>query len=278
MKSKVTMAAFVAALLTGATGVHAAVCAGINTAGTFTTYSGVDAAPAPAFAVNVNEAPAVCKGALDTATDGISSQSFDGFANFAPGSGNPLNVTFSGTATPNGAAITGALMNVVTDTLGNLFGRFDTTNGAGLTLDQQKYLEVASTITVTFTNAVGAFGFYATDLGDFGASLLYELYDANGVKQKDGTIFSAVGAASIDGTLLFWGFVEADLATTYKSLKLVYSCSSCGDNLDGIGFDDMFVVDRQIGGPGPDVPEPATLVLVGLALLGGAAARKFVKR
>ena len=273
MKSKVTMAAFVAALLTGATGVHAAVCAGINTAGTFTTYSGVDAAPS--LAVNVNAAPAICKGALVAATTGAGSESFDGFAGFAS---SPLNVTFSGAATANGAAITGALMNVVTDTLGNPSGRFDTTNGALLTSDQQKYLEVASTITVTFTNAVGAFGFYATDLGDFGASLLYELYDANGVKKKDGTIFSAVGAASIDGTLLFWGFVEADLATTYKSLKLVYSCSSCDGNLDGVGFDDMFVADRLAGEPNPRVPEPASLALVGLALLGGAAARKFAKR
>jgi hypothetical protein len=174
------------------------------------------------------------------------------FNNGSNGTGsNPITATLSGAG-------------VVLDLAGS--GRFNTTAGGS------HYLSVDSgtEFDISFDTAIAAFGFYGTDIGDFGGTLTAYLKHAGSSEEDEFIIRSGANAAP-SGSLLFWGF--ASVNASYDKIRFVATGTS---QTDVFGFDDFVVADSsqiRLVTP-PPLPEPGTLALAGLALLGAAAARR----
>ncbi len=210
--------------------------------------------------------PLTARLAFEANLTGVSSE---GFESFTTGAVGPLDLSFTGSVGTLGAQITGG---------GSIFptpstaGRFNTTGAsAGPAAGKWWYVDPDSTgeFKITFASAISAFGFYGTDIGDFDGQVEIDLFDA-----ADSTVIveSFIVQNTVDGNdgaLLFWGFIDPN-----RSYSAIAFGNTAG-GIDGFGFDDMVIGDRrQIGEPGTPVPEPATLALVGLGLLGAAAARR----
>ena len=151
-----------------------------------------------------------------------------------------------------------------------LLGRFDTTTGSGSYLTNNTFMysgsdsETNGAIVVTFEEAVQAFGFYGTDIGDFSATFSIVLTDLNGVQT---TLKIDEDGGLVDNSLLFFGFVDSK--NSYKSITFTNLFASTAAN-DGLGIDDL-VSGSFADTPNP-TPEPlsALLVMAGLAAAGAA--------
>lgn len=129
----------------------------------------------------------------------------------------------------------------------------------------------ANSFTVTFSEAVAAFGFYGVDIGDFGGTLSIELTDVNGNVQTV-TVPATVGAGgSTDGSVLYFGVLSTGSSSDFTSLTFK---STVGGG-DVFAFDNFTIATRDQVDPPTNVPLPGTLALAGLGLLGlGARSRR----
>ena len=157
-----------------------------------------------------------------------------------PGGTPPATLTFAGSAGPIVATFTGAA------------GQICTTNGCGgsgrFATSGTNYFDVSTnSFSVAFSTAVAAFGFYATDIGDFNGQLTITLIHATG---PNTTLTVNNTLNGNDGSLLFWGVI--DTANPFTSIQF----GNTAPGTDFFGFDDIRVGDvRQVTG---GVPEPTT--------------------
>jgi len=183
------------------------------------------------------------------------------------GTGPTLDVSFTGSAGSINASLVG---NAGQQVMGqSVSGRFNTTNLGG------QYWQVDSSsngsFSITFSRAISAFGFYGTDIGDFGGVLSLVLSPANGGPDETLVVRPQSPQNAAGGSLLFFGF--SDMNSEYS--KITFLSSGTGTSSDYFGFDDFVVADKgQIRVPTNPVPEPGSLALAGLALFAAGYARK----
>ena len=223
-----------------------AACAG--SAFATTTYFGEDLNPGGSLAgmVNSQAARAVFLG-------GLSNVGNETFESYAPGTTPPIGIAFqgAGTATLNGS---GFVQNVSGTT-----GRFATSGS--------NWFETSSDggFSISFDNpgGVAAFGFYGTDIGDFGNQLILRFTRADETTY-DVVVPHTLGAnGNPNGAGLFFGII-ASASDAFTRVTFLND----GSGGDVFGFDDLVVGSLQ-----QVVPMPAAAGL-GLAGLAGVASRR----
>jgi hypothetical protein len=179
---------------------------------------------------------------------------------------SPLGIFYNGSGKT--ATLTGG--GEVAVTSANDAGRFNTTSATTTQPRSGQWWDTnASTVTITFDSPISAFGFYGTDFGDFDGRVSVTLTDRGNSINSSLSILTCPTTGCTTGSdnaaLIFWGFY--DTQNTYT--KIEFSNASSGT--DYFGFDDMVVGDV---GQVSRIPEPATLALAGLGLIGLAATRR----
>jgi hypothetical protein len=172
---------------------------------------------------------------------GVGTENFDSFST------TPTTLTFPGAGT---ATLSG---NAQLQTGPDGAGRYPHSGANYLVLDTQSF-------TVAFNNpgGIAAFGFFSTDVGDFGAHLTLTLTDLNNVTTLLTIPNTTSNNGEISGSNFYFGFF--DTGNTYK--QIVFNSDSPSLGTDVFGFDDMSVGSlEQVTPGGGATPLPAALPL-----------------
>ena len=212
--------------------------------GGFTSYFGIDNSPGGTVPAG-GLANTARNNFLSNLSGGVGTEDFEGFANGTP---TPINLSFPGSSGAVTATLTelGRVANFAS------YGRFATSGS--------NFLDESRGFTIEFSSAVSAFGFFGTDVGDFGGNLVLTL--TNG----DNKIINLTTSGSPNGSLMFWGFT--DDTNAYDRIQLTTT-----NNNDLFGFDDITIGDAgQVTGV---VPEPGSMTIFdALGCIGLVARRR----
>lgn len=185
----------------------------------------------------------------------------EGFESFSAGTSLPLTITFMGAGS--------ATLTDPTNSSDIVSGN----DGAGrFPVSGSKFLETGagSGFTLTFSSPISAFGFYGTDVGDFGGALSLGLKDASGNTSTLNVGNTLGDNGSTSGSVLYFGFY--DTTDTYTSITF-NNLGSGG--VDVFGFDDFSIGSRAQVTPSP---EPGTTLLIGSGLVALFLVRKKLVR
>ena len=235
-------------------------------AATVHTFFGEDFVNGNKAAARTNSAKASSD--FQSSLQGVSTENFE---SFSTGAKSPFTVMFGSDA----ATITSASAS---DTFIE-----NTSGGAGISLfptSGDKFIETTTDMTLTFNKPQAAFGFWATDIGDSGAtSLILTLGNADKDKISVPAVFGigGTGGQNANGSVLFFGMI-ADKGKEFTSVT--FADNSGGS--DHFGFDDMTIGEQgNVVSPPPPppptgVPLPAG-VYPGMVLLGALGAYSRLK-
>jgi len=187
----------------------------------------------------------------------LSGVSTENFETFTTGAKSPFTLMFGS----DSATITST---PATDTFIE-----NTSGGAPISLfptSGDKFVETTTDMTLTFNKPQAAFGFWATDIGDSGATSLILTLGGTGDKISVPATFGTSSQAN--GSVLFFGMI-ADPGKEFTSVTFADN-SGGGDHF---GFDDMTIGEQGNVVTPPPPPPPTGVPLPagvgpGLVLLG----------
>lgn len=182
---------------------------------------------------------------LSNLPTGVGTETFESFSSGTispvalsfPGSTGAITATLSG----GGSVITGG------------GGRFPTSGTKLWNVEPG-----VGAFTILFSQPVSAFGFFGTDIGDFGGNITLALQPSGGGAPVNLVVNNTLSAPN--ASLLFYGFIDNSASYT----QVTFGNTS---GADGFGFDDMTIGDLKQAQQGGRVPEGgSTVVALGAAL------------
>jgi hypothetical protein len=165
--------------------------------------------------------------------------------------------TFSYTKKSDGSSANGGATTQIqqADASGNTnSGTYPTDGVRGISINS------SNNFSISFSNPLGAFGYFGTDLGDNSNILTMKFF--NGATEVNSTLIP-VNANSFNSSEFFFGFISDNPTQYFDRVAFVSSISSNGD---AIGIDQI-----KVGTPAQvttAVPEPSSLL--GTLLVGGS--------
>jgi len=231
------------------------VCASATVLAVPITYYGIDAGAGPSSPRPNSDATAATFDAAASALGTVSIVDFESA---------PLGYFASVTVAPGVTASMSGMANdfscgITTDTGDNIVGYNTTAGGARHVRAVPTYGIGTCTLAFAFDDPINSWGAYITGLGT-AAGDLHIVYD-------DGTVQDHAVSGNSSGGSIFFGLTDAGKQFSQVALELRGVTSTSRDNYS---VDDM----RYVGTGEPAIPEPTTLALLGLGLLGVVRKRR----
>jgi hypothetical protein len=232
----------------------ASLCAAA-TAGNYTSYFGEDLNFGGQGTSLFGQTLTNTRAAQNQFLNRLDGNSVEGFESFGLGAqASPIALSFLGSAGTIGASLSGSPLEVRAGA--GIAGDFATEG------NQYLFSSVAAgsvnSFTINFDQAVAAFGFVGSDIGDIGAVLTLELANGGTTQINVGNSIAGPNGEFITGSALFFGLVAEDMASLFTSIRF--------------DFDEMTVGDMEQVNPIP-LPTAGALGLMGITAIGARRRR-----